>query len=606
MAEKTRSKHQQEVQNQLETQQNEILELKTNVSTVKNDVQEIKDMLRTLFAQPHNPPPPPINPEMPLEVENPDPRKFNLRGVKLDFPHFLGVNPAAWLFKVNHYFEFHQTPLAQRLLMASYHMEGDALVWFQNAVEGGFCRDWDTFCRSSLLRFGPTAYDDPMEALTRLKQTSSVVGYMAEFERLSNRLRGLSDLHKLSCFLSGLKDEIRIPIRMLNPVNLNGAYGLAKMQEEYHTNTKKFHKPMVEKIATPREGNPYSKDNYSKWKQPGEVEDEEGKQASEKEEENQQIQILSSSKDELEISLAAIAGTPTMRTMRLVGRIKGEQVVILLDSGSSHNFIDTSLASKLQLPVDYLVNLKVRVANGQGLNSEGLCRTVQLKVQGNVLQLPLHLLELAGCDIVLGVQWLETLGPIMWDFSKLLMSFMWKGKTIEFKGLKLSPSVVEDSEKTLKATIAKGKGMFLQIMCEKGEETDCEKMEEQFSELLEGFCEVFNESQGLPPPRNHDHHIILKEGTQPITNRPYRYPHYQKIEIENIVAELLKSGVIRPSSSPFSSPVLLVCKVDGSWRLCVDYRALNRETVKAKFPIPVIDELLDELFGAVIFSKLDL
>ena len=124
--------------------------------------------------------------------------------------------------------------------------------------------------------------------------------------------------------------------------------------------------------------------------------------------------------------------------------------------------------------------------------------------------------------------------------------------------------------------------------------------------LLQESEHVFETPTGLPPLRGHKHPIVLKEGAQPVCQRPCRYPFYPKNEIDKIVKELLFVGSIRNSSSPFVSPVLLVRKADGSWRMCVDYRALNNIIVKDKFPILVIDELLDELSGVVIFSKLDL
>ena len=111
---------------------------------------------------------------------------------------------------------------------------------------------------------------------------------------------------------------------------------------------------------------------------------------------------------------------------------------------------------------------------------------------------------------------------------------------------------------------------------------------------------------GLPLQQSHDHAIRLVPGSQPPNIRPYRYPCLQKNEIEKLVQELLDVGVIRSSVSSYSSPVILVGKKDGSWHMCVDFKALNKLTMKDKFPIPVIDELLDELHGKRYFSKLDL
>ena len=104
--------------------------------------------------------------------------------------------------------------------------------------------------------------------------------------------------------------------------------------------------------------------------------------------------------------------------------------------------------------------------------------------------------------------------------------------------------------------------------------------------VLQKFDDVFEEPKTLPPHRELDHKIILKPGTPPVNVRPYRYPTLQKDIIEKIVQEMLQAGVIRDSHSPYSSPIVLVKKKDGSWRLCVDYRQLNKHTILDKFCHP--------------------
>jgi hypothetical protein len=111
---------------------------------------------------------------------------------------------------------------------------------------------------------------------------------------------------------------------------------------------------------------------------------------------------------------------------------------------------------------------------------------------------------------------------------------------------------------------------------------------------------------GKPPDRGFEHIIELEEGAKPVIDTPYRHPKKHKNKIESAIKELLAMGHIRPSSSPFASSVVLVKKKDGTMRMCIDYRALNKRTIKNKYPIRKIDELLDELHGAVYFTKIDL
>lgn len=114
---------------------------------------------------------------------------------------------------------------------------------------------------------------------------------------------------------------------------------------------------------------------------------------------------------------------------------------------------------------------------------------------------------------------------------------------------------------------------------------------------------MFQKSGGLPFKRENDYAIMIQEGKGPVRVRSYRYPLYEKDEIERLVREMLMAGIIHPNNSPYSSPMILVKKKDGSWRFCVDYRALNRIIVPDRFPISELEELLHKLHGAIFFFK---
>ncbi|CAA0840354.1 Uncharacterized mitochondrial protein AtMg00860, partial [Striga hermonthica] len=190
----------------------------------------------------------------------------------------------------------------------------------------------------------------------------------------------------------------------------------------------------------------------------------------------------------------------------------------------------------------------------------------------------LYGLPLVGPDVMLGVQWLEGLGKVTTDYRIGVTEFKSRGRQVT-----LRPALRKELKKL-----------------------EAGQQQTDVRELLEEFEGVLGKPKGLPPHREFDHRIPLINEQHAGHVHPYRYAHFQKTEIERQVAEIIESGLIQHSRSPFSSPVLLAKKKDGTWRFFTDYRALNAATIKDRFPIPSVNDMLDELAGSRYFSKLDL
>ncbi|GJP35642.1 hypothetical protein CLOM_g20160, partial [Closterium sp. NIES-68] len=147
---------------------------------------------------------------------------------------------------------------------------------------------------------------------------------------------------------------------------------------------------------------------------------------------------------------------------------------------------------------------------------------------------------------------------------------------------------------------------------EQNEATDinklCDSVPDDLAKIIREYPEIFPDGlpSGLPPERPQDHKIELEPGAQPTVRTQWRLTQPELQELRNQLDYLLAKGFIRPSTSPFAAPILFTPKKDGGLRMCTDYRALNRVTIKSRYPIPSTDELIDNLRGARYFSKIDL
>ncbi|MCH81628.1 hypothetical protein A2U01_0002419, partial [Trifolium medium] len=530
-------------------------------------------------------------------------------------------------------------------------MEGDALAWFQWMHSNHQLLSWTGFLNALETRFAPSMYEDPQGSLFKLCQTSTVREYQTQFETLANRITGLPPQFYLSCFISGLKPAIRREVQAFQPLTLNQAISLAKLQEDKsldnrstthlnrpsssNSNSTSFKptlsvnppKTIPTKRLSPAELNDRREKglcyNCDDKFIPGHrckrqfhlliVEPEYSPDNAENlsmvvsQTEPLTIQTTPQDTEPPQISLHALMGHTIPQTLRVLGHIRKQPVSILIDSGSTHNFIQDRVVKQLGLSTDPAGSFQVLVGNGEELQCSSMCSNVSLSLGPHTFSVDLFVLPLSGAELVLGVQWLKTLGPIVTDYTQLTMSFSYQGQVVNLVGQpKVGPeeSSVHQLER-LVATNAIAEAYHLHLVPASSPTTPPSTLPE-ITKLISQYSLLFSPPTHLPPQRPLDHKIPILPNSAPVSVRPYRYPHFQKQEIEAQIREMLNTGLIQHSSSSFSSPVLLVRKKDGSWRFCVDYRSLNTITIKDRFPIPAIDELLDELYGTQWFTKLDL
>lgn len=254
-----------------------------------------------------------------------------------------------------------------------------------------------------------------------------------------------------------------------------------------------------------------------------------------------------------QISLNSLVGHLAPEALRLGGVMSDHRVVLLIDGGSIHNFVQPHVVTQLGLPCRPTSPLRMMVGNGHRLDCSKICEGVPITIQDLVFTVDLYVLPISGANVVLGVQWLRTLGPILTDYSSLRMQFFHKNQLVELKGESASELGLLTHHQLRRLSRTRGSASYfhVQVLLEESTSSQPQSIPPAIQQLLETVSTLFQHPPGLPPARQTDHHIHLLPNAAPVNVRPYRYPHYQKQEIEQQVEAMLQKGVIQPSTSPF-------------------------------------------------------
>ncbi|XP_027337039.1 uncharacterized protein LOC113850671 [Abrus precatorius] len=264
---------------------------------------------------------------------------------------------------------------------------------------------------------------------------------------------------------------------------------------------------------------------------------------------------------------------------------------VLFDSGATHSFVSMDCVNCIGLPISSLLcNVIVSTPTAKSVVTSSVCLACSIMIHGRNFCVDLICLPLSLLDVILGMDWLSS--------NCLLLDCKEKALIFGDNTPRNSRLLYMGETRNIVETKAFMVLFFVEID---------KIMKAEYIPLVQYFLEVFPKDViELPPKREIEFTIDLIPGANPISIAPYRMSLVELAEVKKQVEDLLQKQFVRPSVLPWGALVLLVKKKNGSMRICVDYHQLNKVTIKNKYLIPRIDDLMDQLRGVSVFSKIDL
>nr|GEV21615.1 hypothetical protein [Tanacetum cinerariifolium] len=284
---------------------------------------------------------------------------------------------------------------------------------------------------------------------------------------------------------------------------------------------------------------------------------------------------------------------------------------MLFDSGADRSFVSNTFSTLLDITSSVLdVSYAVELADGRTSETSTVLRGCTLGLLGHPFNIDLMLIDLGSFDVIIGMDWLAKNHAVIVCDEKIVR-IPYRNKILIFqgdkcdKGKKSTLSIIS-CLKTQKY-MEKGCQVFMAQVTKKEIEDKSNEKRLEDVPTVRNFPDVFPEDlPGLPPIRQVEFQIDLVPGAAPIARAPYRLAPSKMQELSTQLQELSDKRFIRPSSSPWGALVLFVKKKDGFLQMCIDYRELNKLTVKNRYPLPRIDDLFDQLQGSSVYSNIDL